>query len=489
MIIMNTGRNDPCPCGSAKKYKKCCLADSEAQRVEDLSYRRLREIENKLIRELLRYASDTFGPPLREEAWDEFHCWKYTDGYDPKSMMNQLVGPYYLYCWEMAPFEAKAKRASRHKTIAESFLESNSWRLSSEEIKIIESANRSVFSFYEVTDLTAGYGFTLRNVLTEEVFEVKERLGSKEAKRGDIIYGALFEFNGEHQILAMSPFSLPPLVLQDLINVRKKMLKALRVKKLSNMHLFEYEFDLRSVYFILLQPILNPKMPEIRNTDGDPLVPQTLYFEIDDLEFAFQELKSLTHGYVSEEQLRSEAKYKNERIVEIEFPWFKKGKPVHGPGSNILLGRLKIVGNKLTVEVNSNKRAATIQKKILAILGDRVRFKTKMIESIEGNLDKVEPPSTPKSLSLPDEKMPPALKEAIKKMAEEHWKKWYSEKIPALNNKTPIQASKSKEGRELLEALLNSYEQRSANSKSESNDVFKPDFAQLRAKLGLEADQ
>jgi hypothetical protein len=22
------GRNDPCPCGSGRKYKKCCLADS-----------------------------------------------------------------------------------------------------------------------------------------------------------------------------------------------------------------------------------------------------------------------------------------------------------------------------------------------------------------------------------------------------------------------------------------------------------------------------
>ncbi len=23
--MMNVGRNDPCPCGSGKKYKKCCL--------------------------------------------------------------------------------------------------------------------------------------------------------------------------------------------------------------------------------------------------------------------------------------------------------------------------------------------------------------------------------------------------------------------------------------------------------------------------------
>jgi hypothetical protein len=25
------GRNDPCPCGSGKKYKKCCLPKDEAE--------------------------------------------------------------------------------------------------------------------------------------------------------------------------------------------------------------------------------------------------------------------------------------------------------------------------------------------------------------------------------------------------------------------------------------------------------------------------
>jgi|GEM_PF-902823 len=28
----NTGRNDPCPCGSGKKYKKCCMNKSFLQR-------------------------------------------------------------------------------------------------------------------------------------------------------------------------------------------------------------------------------------------------------------------------------------------------------------------------------------------------------------------------------------------------------------------------------------------------------------------------
>ena len=27
---MQTGRNEPCPCGSGKKYKQCCLAKGSA---------------------------------------------------------------------------------------------------------------------------------------------------------------------------------------------------------------------------------------------------------------------------------------------------------------------------------------------------------------------------------------------------------------------------------------------------------------------------
>src|SRR5437868_15478192 len=30
---MTTGRNDPCPCGSGKKFKKCCLGKNRAASV------------------------------------------------------------------------------------------------------------------------------------------------------------------------------------------------------------------------------------------------------------------------------------------------------------------------------------------------------------------------------------------------------------------------------------------------------------------------
>lgn len=43
---MKLGRNDPCPCGSGKKYKKCCL-DKQAQPSQALYYRRLSEAHSE----------------------------------------------------------------------------------------------------------------------------------------------------------------------------------------------------------------------------------------------------------------------------------------------------------------------------------------------------------------------------------------------------------------------------------------------------------
>ena len=35
--LKTTGRNDPCPCGSGRKYKKCHLAEDEAARHKELA--------------------------------------------------------------------------------------------------------------------------------------------------------------------------------------------------------------------------------------------------------------------------------------------------------------------------------------------------------------------------------------------------------------------------------------------------------------------
>ena len=50
MIISNVGRNDPCPCGSGKKYKKCC-GNLAKKKPKQLSMLGLHKLFTKIIKD------------------------------------------------------------------------------------------------------------------------------------------------------------------------------------------------------------------------------------------------------------------------------------------------------------------------------------------------------------------------------------------------------------------------------------------------------
>ena len=61
---MKPGRNDPCPCGSGKKYKHCCLNAGTAQAAAptDLTWRRMRGLLDGFPNEMLRFTKQAYGP-------------------------------------------------------------------------------------------------------------------------------------------------------------------------------------------------------------------------------------------------------------------------------------------------------------------------------------------------------------------------------------------------------------------------------------------
>jgi hypothetical protein len=54
---MKTGRNDPCPCGSGKKYKKCCMSKDEKSHTEWK-----KQISIEISRHLLKHPCDIWWP-------------------------------------------------------------------------------------------------------------------------------------------------------------------------------------------------------------------------------------------------------------------------------------------------------------------------------------------------------------------------------------------------------------------------------------------
>ncbi len=64
-LMTSPGRNDPCPCGSGRKYKHCCLRAIDA---DDAARTRLRTAEGVLVPALFSYAVEELGNEFVAEA-------------------------------------------------------------------------------------------------------------------------------------------------------------------------------------------------------------------------------------------------------------------------------------------------------------------------------------------------------------------------------------------------------------------------------------
>jgi SEC-C motif len=63
---MKVGRNDPCHCGSGKKYKHCCMlaAAVSASAPPELLWRRLRTSLEGLPQRMMAFVEQTYGAVL-----------------------------------------------------------------------------------------------------------------------------------------------------------------------------------------------------------------------------------------------------------------------------------------------------------------------------------------------------------------------------------------------------------------------------------------
>lgn len=161
----------------------------------------------------------------------------------------------------------------------------------------------------------------------------------------------------------------------------------------------------------------------------------------------------------------------------------------------MLLGILKIENQQLIVEVNSHERARRIRKLIERRLGDAVKYKTTLIEPIQSHINQMWRTAAATGDLLDqrtdfgvaadesDLTSDPAVSAMLEETASRHWESWFDLPVPALNDMTPRQAAKTKEGRELLESLFLLYE---IHNEESGEAYLKPDIAALKRELELE---
>lgn len=478
------GRNDPCPCGSGRKFKHCCL---RAQDAEDAARTRLRTAEGILVPALFGYADDEWGDDFFADAWEEFFVWHAVpEEVDDSREFGTTFDPFFVFSFVPDPAEGDLRDGWPREPVALHFLRHEVESCSDFDREFIEQACESDPSFFVVESATPGRAIDLKDILTGRRFRVLEQSASRSLRPGDLTFTRVVTAGGASIMIGASPWIIPPSWHVPVIEFRERV----RPRGLMTREdLFEYDIEIRRLYHQIVDALLHPRLPKLQNTDGDLIEMTTMTYELRiGTGEAFERLRPL--ATIGDEAHISDETYDGEgALTKAELSWIKQGNRKHKDWDNTILGRLELDGSRLVVEVNSARRRDRIAKEIAKRLGVRATLVETSVTDVEkeltrraegrgdagGRAEVSEP-------AVPEIERTPELEAFEAELSRRHWDAWVDTKVPALGNKTPHQAAKTARGRERLEALLTDF----ARSAERGTSAIHLDVGELRRKLGLE---
>jgi hypothetical protein len=479
----NTGRNDPCPCGSGRKYKRCCLAATWAPPTSfESPWSRQREASDRLTPALSKLAIREFGEDLLL-AWQDFNQDPFPEPMSKYPNEEGIFNPYLIFDWD--PFVRRRRSGKpRAGAVLGSYLEKHGSRLSELEILILLQAISRPVSFYEVIRCDPGQSVVLRDVLIGEETHVEEHSGSRSMRPGDLVYGQIWILPEVNTLGRLGPRMIPPDRKVEIVELRTRLRRkvAKKGRELSAADLIRYSDAIRGVYLDIRNAMFRPK--KLQNTDGDPFVFHTLTFRIGSAQVAFDALAPLAWSMDKEDILEDVERNADGSLESVEFDWIGKGNRMHKNWDNTILGHLAISGRALTVEVNSANRAERIRAEIEKRLGLYATHLKTTLRTPEEALAqrKTQEKTAPRQIG-PAEPLNPEMQREFAAMMQEEVEAWVHKKIPALGGRTPLQAIADPDGREIVESLLLGWER--AFEGPGMSDSFRPDIDAVRRQLNL----
>jgi hypothetical protein len=474
-------RNSPCPCGSGKKYKKCCLA-TDTVPVTDLIWDRMRRTEGELTEDLLRHARKHYGSDAIDEAWDEFTLWGDIPAeLEAEPAVEPMFVAWFPFIWIPDNAEREPDERYPELPIARHYMDKRRDDLDSFEQRFISEAYLQPYSFFVVSDVVPGRRMTLNDLFLDREVTVLERQASEVVPKGSILYTRIVTLDTVSIMLGCAPISIPPRYLDEFAHIKQKLPE--RFPNYDQNTLLQLDLETRRLYYDITWELYHPEPPELRNTDGEPIEFTQLQYDLKcSPREALDALASLS--LMKTEELLEDAEYDSGgELIAIELPWQRTGNAQHNSWEATVLGLISIDHERMTVDVNSPERADAIKRKIVRRLGKRAKLLRREVTPSEKVFEDAmnRPSDREEPSALEDDMMQdPEVQARIKEMADRHWDEWLDTPIPALQGQTPRQAAESEEGQEKLKRLLIQLEYM---MKEESLLSIDPDV--LRRTLGL----
>jgi hypothetical protein len=484
MII---GRNDPCPCGSGKKYKKCCLQKEVAaapRKTLDFGYE-----SNLAVR---RKAVDKLDALLRETAYQD-EVAEFIEGFwSPIFVDAETVKALRADSVARRPLEPQLPLAIRNALLideafpAEYFLAQAPERFNALERDFLQRFIEARITFIQLREFFPEAGYTLvEDLFDGKSFKLFDKAFSQSGSPHAIVSARLVPLpDGRGHVLEQIGlgvfFPEDKAVIVSALEDACRRFSTIESGKprrgkvppsaihtlLSEEPMLVYEIEILMACRNLVQV-----PPKLANTDGDPLIQIEARYRCDDPRAMMDAL--LAQRNISHETTDG---------AEV-FAWVNRQDTLIG------LARLYPKRGELVAETNSRIRHRKWEKKLqslgrLTLLEKRetpVDFETIRKGAPAGRLGSSKTPSM--KGPLPAEDMAALLPQIKAQLAE----RWLKEKIPMLGGKTPVQAAKSTEGRKQLKELFAYIESMEARRPAGAMDAGW-DVGEMKKRLGLPED-
>jgi hypothetical protein len=299
------------------------------------------------------------------------------------------------------------------------------------------------------------------------------------------LFGQLASVDRLTMLEAGNGFAIPPIEKAPIIALRAHIASAHPV--ITHQVLRDWDFELLALFHEIADRLFNPQLPTLQNTDGEPFSPHKLVFDLNaPPQTAFDALKHLALDELDEDLLVDAARDCEDKLTRVRFSWKKRGNKKHPGWDNTVLGWIEIDGPHLIAEVNSQARADAIRKTIEAGLGEDVRYRASEIQSPERMLADLQAARGAGGGAASEEHNRlaelPEVREKISAMMAAHWEHWVDQPIPILGNRTPMEAVKDPDGREIVESLVMQAERTGRSPNLPTDEAV---FRRLRERLGL----
>jgi len=448
------GRNDPCPCGSGRKFKKCCLGKDGAAARPFTSGDR-----NGALTRLSRFAAH---PEFRGEHeaarlafWGDRLEGQREDRVEELLALEQCEYAYVM--WFV--FDRALERG---RTLADLFLEREAATLTAGEREYLARMRPAHLRLYEVVEVRQDEGLGLVDLWTDDRVWVRERRATRQLVRWDLLATRVMPGADGDPVMDGAPYLYPALEKEGI-------LKALRGAHRDFARRFPGEdlaafFRWAGVLFhhLWLDHVALRPRPTIVTAEGDRVVFAKVIFDVRDRAALVAALAG--HPDLDEQDDGSYAWHEPE-----DARGFRRG-----------LGTFVLEGDRLAFETTSRPRAERGRRFLEGLAGDAVGFRATRYQDVEQALKKPPPPPDPRQAEIPPELQAQVAAEYY----ERHYRSWPDTALPALGNRTPRRAARLKTVRPRLVALLKDMESHSERERRAGRVAY--DFAWMWAELGLE---